>query len=323
MTTMTLGRASTHVRVPSAPPALLALAAMLSVELAGGLSVGLFAQVGPAGVAWLRLCIAAPVMALIARPRLRGVSRRALAGAGWLGLASAVMTVGYFEAIARIPLATAVSIELLGPLAVAVARRDAGRRALALPLLALAGVLLMTQPWHTSGADPVGLAMAAAAALGCGGYVVLTQRVGDDLPGLSGLALSLPVAAVVAGFAGAPQAIGHLDAAVLLKVAGLAVLLPLLPYALEMKALRRMTTSSFGTLMALEPGMSLLVGVVVLSQLPGVLQGLGLLLVIAAGLASQRSGRRPGAGEGPTATPVVPRPGPASDPAQRVALPVA
>ena len=138
-----------------------------------------------------------------------------------------------------------------------------------------------------------GVAFALLAAVGWGVYIVLTQPLGDRFEGFSGLSLTIPIAAVTAGIFGVPQALGHLTWSILLTAVGLAVLLPVLPYALELLALREMTAHAFGTLIALEPAIALLLGAVVLAQTPEVWQVAGILLVVLAGAGAQRGGCRP------------------------------
>jgi inner membrane transporter RhtA len=179
-----------------------------------------------------------------------------------------------------------VAIEFLGPLTVA-AVRSRSRRSLAWPALALLGVVLLTSPWGGA-VDPLGILWAALAAVGWGVYIVLTQRIGDRFTGIRGLSLTVPVAALTAAAMGIPQAAGHLTIDVLLSSLWLALLLPVLPYALEMLALRRMHPSAFGTLMALEPAIGLVLGLVVLGQVPTPLQLVGIALVVVAGAAAQR-----------------------------------
>lgn len=292
---------TTTTRLP-VPPAALAVAAMLCVQVGGALSTGLFARVGPAGTAWLRLTVAALVLLAVVRPRPSRLPRAAVLTSLQLGGVSCLMTVAFFEAIARLPLGTAVAIEFLGPLAVAVVLRGGARSATAWPALALVGVLCLTRPW-AGGADAGGVLLALVAAAGWGAYIVLTQRVGDALPGLTGLSLSLPVAALGAAVVGVPQAAGHLTAVVVAQAAGLALLLPLVPYALEVVALRRLTTGAFGTLMSLEPAVSVLVGLVVLHQVPRPVQVLGIGLVVTAGLGAQLVGGRRAAGSSPAGAP--------------------
>ena len=268
----------------------LAVAAMLSVQLGSALSVGLISTVGAAGTAWLRLTLGALIFLILARPPLRSIRRQDLPALLGLGVATGLMTVAFLAALERIPLGTAVAIEFLGPLTVA-AVRSSSVRALAWPILALAGVVLLTEPWHGT-TDPVGIAYAVFSAVCWGSYILLTQRVGDRFTGIGALSLTIPIAAVTAAVLGVPQAMGNLSLEVLAAAAGLALLLPVLPFAFEMLALRRMTHTAFGTLMAVEPAIGLTIGLVVLHQQPSVIQLVGIALVIVAGAAAQRGGRR-------------------------------
>ena len=189
-----------------APAWTLAVAAMVSVQVAAALSTHLFDIIGPAGTAWLRLTFGAIVFLAISRPRVRSLSRSDKGTVLALGVATGLVTVAFSSAIARIPLGTAVAIEFLGPLGVAVFHGP-DRRRLVWPALALVGVVLLTEPWQGS-IDPVGVLLAALAAFGWGTYIVLTQRVGDRLAGLQGLSLTIPIAAITAAFFGIPEAAG-------------------------------------------------------------------------------------------------------------------
>lgn len=272
-----------------APAWTLAVTAMTSVQLGSALSVGLIHQVGPAGTAWLRLTMGAVLFLIVARPSPRQVRRTDVPWLLGLGVATGVMTLAFLAAIERIPLGTAVAIDFLGPLTVAAVRSSA--RAVVWPVLALAGVVLLTEPWRGA-VDFAGVAFAAVAACGWAAYIVLTQRVGDRFDGIEGLAVTIPVAAMTAAVLGVPQAIGGITPAVLVAALGLAVLLPILPFALEMLALRRMTHTAFGTLMAVEPAIGLVLGLVVLHQTPSAVQLLGIAIVVGAGAAAQFGGRR-------------------------------
>ncbi len=270
---------------------LLAVGSIVTIQAGAAASTRLFGAAGPAGTAWLRLCWASLFFVLLVRPRPWRRSREDLKAAAALGFASAVMTVGIFQAIDRIPLGTEVAISYLGPLAVALRRRPAN----GLPILALLGVLLATRPWQ-GGSDPLGVAYALVAAVGWGGYVVFTQRTGDRFAGLDGLAFSIPVATLVSGVVGLPEAAaGHVTPRVVVEAAGLALLIPILPYAMELFALRHLTTAAFGTLMSLEPAVALLAGLVFLHQIPDAAQVLGMALVTAAAIGTARSAaaRRP------------------------------
>jgi inner membrane transporter RhtA len=272
------------------PPWGLALAAMLSVQLGSALSVPVIDTVGPAGTAWLRLSMGAVIFLALARPPLRSVRRHDAPTLLGLGGATALVTIAFLAAIERIPLGTAVAVEFLGPLTVAAARSQR-RNALAWPGIALLGVVLLTAPWHGD-VNPAGVAFAGLAAIGWATYILLTQRIGDRFTGIGGLSLTVPIAAVTAAIVGIPQAVSHLSLEVLAAAAGLALLLPVLPFVCELLALRRMTATAFGTLMALEPAIGVLLGLLVLHQRPSPIQVAGILLVVLAGTGAQRGGRR-------------------------------
>ncbi len=263
---------------------------MLSVQVGSALSTHLFATVGAAGTAWLRLTAGAVIFLAISRPRVHGLTRSDVGAVLALGIATGLVTVAFLSAIERIPLGTAVAIEFLGPLCVAAFHRQ-NHRHLIWPIMALAGVILLTEPW-LGAVDPLGVILAASAGCGWATYIVLTQRVGDRLAGLRGLSLTIPIAAMTAAIAGVPQAAGHLGWEVLAAAAGLAILMPVLPMSLELLALRRLTTGAFGTLMALEPAIGLILGFALLSQVPGVVQVIGIALVVVAGVGAERSGHR-------------------------------
>jgi inner membrane transporter RhtA len=284
--------------------AVLAVGSMSCVQLGLAASVDLFTRVPPEGVAALRLVWAGLLLLVIVRPRPSSFTRSSLGAAALLGVVTAGLTMLFMAAVARIPLGTASAVEFLGPLGVAVLR---GRgRGLVWPVLAAVGVVLLTEPWQ-GGVDAVGLGFALAAASCWAGYILLTQRVGDQVTGLQGLAVSMPVAGLVgvAVAAGTVPSLGSvLTGPVLLAGLGLALLLPVVPFALEMLSLRRLTTAAFGTLMALEPAIALLVGAVVLGQLPRPLGVLGIVLVVTAGVGAARAGGRDSADE-PVAAPLA------------------
>ena len=268
----------------------MALVAMALVQLGLAASVGLIDQLGVAGVAWLRLAWAGVLLLLVVRPRPSAFTRSSLGACVALGVATAATTMLFMAAVDRLPLGTAAALEFLGPLGVAIAR---GRgRARLWALVAFAGVLLLTEPWHGA-ADPLGVGFALAAAVGWASYILLTQRVGDELAGLQGLAISMPVAGIVATVVAGPTALTALTPELLLAGLGLALLLPVVPFALELSALRRLTAAAFGTLMCLEPAIALVVGLVLLGQVPGWVPLAGIALVVAAGIGAERTGARP------------------------------
>ena len=272
------------------PPWGLAVTAILSVQLGSALSVDLIEAVGPPGTAWLRLSMGAVILVSIARPPLRSVRRGDVLPLLGLGITTGLVTIGFLAAIEHIPLGTAVAIEFLGPLTVA-AVRSHNRKALIWPAVALLGVVLLTEPWQGD-FNLTGVTFAALAAIGWAAYILLTQRIGDRFTGIGALSMTVPIAAATAAVVGIPQAAGHLTFGILTAASGLAILLPVLPFALEMLALRRMTPTAFGTLMALEPALGVLLGLLILHQQPSAIQVLGILLVVLAGAAAQRGGRR-------------------------------
>ncbi len=269
---------------------LMALGSMSCVQLGLALSVHLFGEIGPLGAVWLRLAWAAVILLAAVRPRPWRFRRPMLLATVALGIVTAGVTMLFMAAVARLPLGTASALEFLGPLGVAVAR-GSGRRSLLWPGLAAAGVLLLTHPWQGS-ASPAGIACALGAAICWAAYIMLTQAVGDEVAGLQGLAVSITVAALAATLVSGPAVIGVLTPRLLLAGFGLAMLLPVVPFSLEMYALRRLTTSAFGTLMCLEPALAVVAGFALLGQVPRVWSLAGVAFVIAAGLGAERSGAR-------------------------------
>ncbi len=266
----------------------LAVAAMVCVQLGAAVSVHLLDQLGPAAVAALRLGWAGIILLVIARPRPSSFSRSTLMACVALGIVTAGVTLLFMQAIARLPLGTASALEFLGPLGVAVAR---SRGRLLWPALAALGVLTLTQPWH-GGVDTQGVAFALGAACCWAGYILLTQHVGDAVTGLQGLGISMPVAGIVATLAAGPTVFDSMSWQLLLTGIGLALLLPVIPFSLELLALRRLTTSAFGTLMSVEPGIAAVVGMIFLGQLPNAAAVIGIVCVVAAGIGAERSGAR-------------------------------
>jgi inner membrane transporter RhtA len=268
----------------------MAVGSMTCVQIGLALSVPLFGQLGPLGTVWLRLTWAALILLVAVRPRPWRFRRRILLAAIALGVVTGGVTMLFMAAVARMPLGTASALEFLGPLGVAVARGH-GRRRLLWPGLAAVGVLVLTHPWQ-GGGSPLGIAFALGAAVCWAAYILLTQAVGDEVAGLEGLAVSIPVAALVSTpFAGSE--IGRtLTPHLLLAGLGLALLLPVIPFALEMCALRRLTTAAFGTLMCLEPALALLAGLALLGQVPQPWALAGVALVVTAGLGAERTGAR-------------------------------
>jgi inner membrane transporter RhtA len=267
----------------------MALASMTCVQLGLAVSIGLMDQLGVLGVAWLRLAFAGVLLLILVRPRPSAFTRSSLVTCVALGIVTGSVTMLFMAAVERLPLGTASALEFLGPLGVAIARGRGMARLWA--LVAAAGVLLLTEPWHGA-ADPVGVAFALAAACCWAAYILLTQKVGDELTGIQGLAISMPVAALVATVVAGPSVVTALTPELVLVGLGLALLLPVIPFALELTALRRLTTAAFGTLMSLEPAIALAVGLLLLGQVPGWIPVAGIGLVVLAGIGAERTGAR-------------------------------
>ncbi len=273
------------------PPWSMAVAAMLAVQFSNALSVPVIEQVGAGGTAWLRMCFGVVFIWMIARPGFRSLRRKDLSALLALGVVTGFMTTFFLAAVERIPLGTAVAIEFLGPLTVA-GLMSKHRKALVWPLLAFLGVVLLTEPWRGE-IDLAGIGFALAAGTCWGLYNLLTQHVGDRFSGISGLSLTIPVAALATLPVGLPQVIGgDFTWWVLPAAAGIAMISPVGAFGLEMLALRRMTHTAFGTLLSVEPAFGILIGLLVLAQTPKPLQLLGIAVVIAAGAAAQRGGAR-------------------------------
>ncbi|MEU1622909.1 EamA family transporter [Streptomyces sp. NPDC005722] len=273
---------------------MLILAAMTVLHTGSALTTELFDDIGPAGTTWLRVGFAALLLlAFTGRslwPALRAAPRRDLAAVVLLGAVSGAMMLLFSEAAARIPLGTATALEFLGPLAVAVASLRQ-RRELAWLLLAAVGVLCLTSPWQ-GGADVAGVLFGVASG-GCWAlYVIGTQHVGSRFPAQHGLAVSLGVATVFTAPFGAPGVVSGATWPVVAAVAGIAVLMPLVPFLLEMKALQRIGTTAYGTLAGMEPAVSLLAAMVLVSQVPSGLQAAGTALVVVAGIGAARGEKR-------------------------------
>jgi inner membrane transporter RhtA len=269
--------------------AVMAVGSMSCVQLGLALSAHLLDQLGPLGIAGLRLAFAGILLLILVRPRPRDFSGKDLLACGLLGVVTAGLMMLFMLAIARIPLGTASALEFLGPLTVSVLGPGGGRRRWA--VLAAGGVVLLTRPW-TGGIDPAGLGFALGAAACWGIYILLTQHVGDRVNGLSGLAVSMPVAGMVALAAAGSSGLHAVTWPLLAAMLALAALHPVLPFSLELLALRRLTASAFGTLMSLEPAIALLAGLLILGQIPSAAATAGVLFVVIAGIGATRAGAR-------------------------------
>jgi len=286
-----------------------AAGAMVSIQVAGALSRPLVEGVGVAGVTWVRMVVGALVLLAIVRPRFRFRSRREIGAAAMLGVVLGGMSLAQFAAIERLPLGLVVTIAFLGPLGVSVMRASgvvpwflAGAAGLGVVCLVAPSLAGDSGGWTL---DRTGLLLAVLAACGWAGYILLMQRVGSLFSGMEGLSLALLSAVVMLAPAGVPDAVGAGEPMLLLGAACLAVLAPLLPCVLEMAALRKLSVQSFGILMSLEPAIAVLLGLLILKEVPGQIQilGVGCVVLASAGAVflprrEPRTGRRPSAADG-------------------------
>ena len=276
--------------IDRAPSGVLVVGAIASVQFGSALAATLFDRVGPAGAVTLRLVFAAVMLAILWRPRLRGHTRRQLLLAVALGLTLAGMNLSFYEALDRIPLGIAVTIEFVGPLAVAV---GGSRRPVDLvwAVLAAAGILALTHG-GTAHLSALGIAFALLAGSFWACYILLNARIGRAFRGGIGLALSMGVASILALPFGIAQAGGHLLEPHALAIgAAVGLLSSAIPYSFELEALRRIAAPVFGVLMSLEPGMAALAGFIVLAQGLDLRAIVGIALVVLASVGASRSAR--------------------------------
>jgi inner membrane transporter RhtA len=277
---------------PDVPAPLLVLLSITSVQFGSAIARTLFDDLGAAGVTLLRLAIAALVIAVATRPRLRGWSAAAWRSAALLGVVMAGMNLVFYLALRTVPLGIAVTVEFLGPLLLTLVQT---RRVLDLfwALLAAAGVVLLGSA--NGAAAPIGgLILAFVAGLCWAGYIVFSAKLGALVPGTGGLTISLAVAAVLVlpfGVGGA-SAVVH-EPALLIGATAVALLSSVLSYGLEINALRRIPTRVFGILMSLEPAAAAIAGLLLLGQRLTGLEMLALVLVMAASAGVTLAAPRP------------------------------
>jgi inner membrane transporter RhtA len=272
---------------PRAVPVGLVLTGVFSVQIGAALATTLFEDLGPTGAVLMRTAFAAALLAAIWRPRralLRGEQRGAVV---LFGLVLAGMNLSFYAALDRLPLGIAVTIEFIGPLAVAIA---ASRRWLdgAWIAAAAAGLVLLV-PGIGQELDPLGIAFALAAAGFWAAYILLSARVGRGGAGNAGLAMAMAIGAVAlvpVGLVGGGTAL--LEPGLLAIGAAVAVLSSAIPYTAELEALRRLPEGTFGVLLSLEPAVAALVGLVALDQalLGRELAAIGLIVLASAGALS-------------------------------------
>lgn len=269
-------------------PVGLVLGGCVSVQFGAAVAVTLMPRAGAVGVVTLRLVFAAIVLLIVCRPKLRGHSRADWGTVVAFGVAMGGMNMLFYQAVERIPLGPAVTLEVLGPLALSV---FASRRLVNAVWagLALCGVFLLGGGGF-GGLDLVGAAFAVSAGGMWAAYIVFSARTGRRFPQADGLALAMAVAAVICLPLGIAESGSKLVVPTTLALgAAVAVMSSVLPYTLELLALRRMPASTFAVMMSLEPAIAALAGFLILDQAMSALGALAIALVIAASIGAVRT----------------------------------
>jgi inner membrane transporter RhtA len=272
------------------PPMALVLSGVTSIQFGAAIAATLFDDLGPSGVSALRLGFAAIILMALFRPRVRGRAPRDLRLVVVFGLVLGTMNLAFYEALDRIPLGVAVTIEFAGPLGVAV---FASRRRLDLMWAALAavGIVLLGNPFG-AGLDTVGLVLILLAAACWAAYILIAQRATSVFTGSEGVALASVVAALVPLGPGIAQAgTDLLEPKWLALGACVALMSSAIPYSLETESLRRLPAHVFGVLMSIEPAVAALAGFLILGQSLDARELVAIGLVVIASVGSSRSAR--------------------------------
>lgn len=275
------------------PAPVLVVTAIACVQTGAAIARTLFDDLGVAGTAWLRLVIAAVVLALVLRPPVRSWTRQQWGAAALLGTALAGMNLVFYSALDLVPLGVAVTVEFMGPLLLALVQT---RRIIDLVWVVLAGcgVALLGAQAAGGEIDPLGLLLAFTAGMFWAGYIVSSARVGRLLPGVDGLAVALAFAALLVTPLGLGQAAAVIDQpSLLIGVSTVALMSTIIPYGLELIALRRIPTRVFGVLMSLQPAAAAVSGYLILDQQLGAPEVVALLMVSLASTGVTLAGRRP------------------------------
>jgi inner membrane transporter RhtA len=278
----------TNRALGAVPAPALVLLGIVSLQVGAAVAKQLFTLAGATGAVSLRLAFAALILLAVWRPSLR-MDRRTLLVIAAYGVVMAGMNLSIYQSFSRIPLGVAVTIEFLGPLTVAVL---GSRRKLDVLWAVLAGLGVVLLSHVDGGLDWVGVGFALLAALLWGCYILVGAKLGDQTSGGSGLALGMAFSAVIAVPIGAVDAgTALLDPLVLIAGFGVALLSSVIPYSLELEALRRIPPRVFGVLMSLEPAVAALAGLVVLGEMLGGVQWLAIGCVVLASVGATRSAR--------------------------------
>ncbi|MGE3286687.1 MAG: DMT family transporter [Pseudonocardia sp.] len=270
------------------PAPLLFVLGGISMYVGAALAVGLFDRLSPSAVAVLRLLGAAAVLLAWRRPGRSAWRGPVLVGAVAFGLATGLMNLAFYEAIARLPLGTAVAIEFCGPVVVAAVASRRPRDVAAVVLAAVGVLLIADVRWSGS---PSGVLWALAAATMWAAYILLARRVAVTGAGLDGMAVGFTVAAVLLSPVLLLSPLTPLaDSDVVLLAVGVGVLSSVIPYVLDQIVLRRVGQARFAVMLALLPATATVIGFVALRQVPGALEAAGIAAVVVAVALRSRDG---------------------------------
>jgi len=269
------------------------LGSIVSVQCGAALATQLFDEVGPEGAVFLRTVFAAAILLAFSRPGIELVREVGVRDVFLFALTFLGMNACFYAAIDRIPLGAAVTLEFVGPLTVAIA---GSRRRLDLlwAFLAAAGIALLSDGLGADGIFSLGAVLALLAGGFWGAYILLSARVGAAHPGLGALAVAIAVSALLVAPLGIAEGGLELLAPATLAI-GLAVGVAssVVPYSLELEALRRLPNATFGVLMSLEPAVAALIGLIALSQDLEAVEVLAIACVVAASAGALRSSSPP------------------------------
>lgn len=274
------------------------LGSISSVQCGAALATTLFGRVGPAGAVFLRGAFGALVLLAVARRDVARLRRADLRDVALFGVTLAAMNFGFYEAIQRLPLGIAVTLEFSGPLAVAIfgSRR---RRDLLWAGLAALGIVLLSGGLGGESIDLLGAVLALTAGGFWACYILLSARVGGRSEGLGGLAVAMGISAVLLAPAGLAVGAGEMGSAgVLARGLAVGVLSSALPYALEIEALRRLPNAVFGVMMSLEPAVAAVIGFIALGQGLALSEAVAIALVVTASAGALHSAATPAPRDG-------------------------
>jgi inner membrane transporter RhtA len=262
------------------PSPLLVLGAIGSVQIGASIATHLFSRLTPSGTVFVRVFVGGVILLAVTRPRWSLGPRQNIGMLVFFGLVIAAMNLSFYQAIARVPLGICVTIEFLGPLAIAI---FGSRRAVDFlwAILAGSGVILLTR--GGGAIVPLGVFFAALAGVGWAAYILLNQRVGRLFPGSGGLAIAMTIGGLALAPIGVYSAGANLvNPVLLLPALGVSLLSSAIPFSLEFAALRRLPSQVFSILMSLEPACAALAGLLLIGQRLQIVQVAAIVMVMVA-----------------------------------------